>query len=129
LFDEQAVVHGPNGSGFYVRGNLEIPVIDIPQDFVLTVWVSVSGDLFERMHLLWNDPRRADELPYPARLANRVPGYPDTWHLSCRLQTRPIGFRPMVELEPSAHPLAIDQRHGVTSERVRQISDALECRV
>jgi len=129
LFDEQAVVHGPTGSGFYVRASLKIPVLDAPQDLVLTVWASVRGDHFERMHVLWQDPRRVDEAPYATRLCNRIPGYPDTWHLAGRLHTQPVGFRPLVELDRSDHPLAIDQRRGITASRVSQISDAFECRV
>ena len=126
LFDEQAIVHGPRGSGFYLRGNLEVPVIDAADDLLLVVWVSVSGADFERAHALWNDPRRADEPAYFGRLCNRIPGYPDTWHLDVYVHTRPIGRRPLIELEPSDHPLVADQKRGVPAARAVQIANALD---
>jgi len=30
------------------------------------------------------------------------------------VHTQPVGFRPHVEVEPTAHPLAVEQREGVT---------------
>jgi hypothetical protein len=43
-------------------------------------------------------------------LCNRVPGYPDTLLLKARLHVRAYPERPWVELEPTEHPLAVDQR-------------------
>ena len=31
LYDEQAIVHGPTSSGFYLRANIRIPVLDVGQ--------------------------------------------------------------------------------------------------
>jgi hypothetical protein len=126
LFEEQAVVHGPRRSGFYLRGNLEIPVVDAADDLLLVVWVSISGADFERTHGLWHDPRRADEPAYFGRLCNRIAGYPDTWHLDVKVHTQPPGRRPVVELEPSDHPLVAEQKRGVTAARAVQIANAID---
>ena len=128
LFEEQAVAHGPRGSGFYMRGNLRIPVLGRGPDVVLTVWVSLSGDDFQRAHLLWDEPGRVDEPPYAARLCNRIPGYPDTWHLPAEVKTQPVGKRPLVELARVEHPLAVDQRRGITRARAFDIAQAFESR-
>lgn len=126
LYEEQAVVHGRRGSGFYLRGNLEIPVVDAADDLLFVVWVAVSGTDFERARGLWNDPRREEEPPYPGLLCNRIPGYSDTWHLRVRLRSRAVGLRPVVELEPSEHPLAVDQERGVRAARAVQIVNAFD---
>jgi hypothetical protein len=126
LFDEQAVVHGPNSSGFYLRANLRLPVLDANENVSLTVWVSVSGADFERAHQLWDDPRRVTEPAYFARLCNRIPGYPDTWHLRAYVHTQPVGRRPVVELEPTEHPLVSDQKRGINLARVIEIAEAFE---
>lgn len=126
LFDEQAVVHGKSGSGFYMRGTIEIPVLDAARDLRLTVWVSLGGEDFARAHRLWEDPRRAEEPAYLGRLCNRIPGYPDTWHLATYVHTQPVGFRPVVELEPSDHPLVTDQKRGITVARVVELTSAFE---
>jgi hypothetical protein len=38
------------------------------------------------------------------------------------VHTRPVGERPFVELEPTEHPLAVEQRTGITLDRVREIA-------
>src|SRR5579862_5479566 len=38
---------------------------------------------------------------------------------TCR---REVGRRPRIELEPTDHPLAVEQRNGITWERVQQIA-------
>ncbi len=35
------------------------------------------------------------------------------------------GIRPYIELEPTDHPLAVEQRTGITVERVQQIFEAM----
>jgi hypothetical protein len=126
LFDEQAIVHGPNGSGFYLRANLRLPVLDANENLTLVVWVSISDADFERAHQLWDDPHRVAEPPYFAQLCNRIPGYPDTWHLPAHVHTQPVGRRPLVELEPADHPLVADQKRGITVARVVEIAAAFE---
>lgn len=126
LFDEQAIVHGPTSSGFYLRANIRIPVVDAEEVLTLTVWVSIGEDDFERAHQLWNDPRRVTEPPYFAELCNRIPGYPDTWHLPALVHTQPVGVRPVVELEPNEHPLVTDQKRGITLDRAIEIAEAFE---
>ncbi|MYX38659.1 DUF2199 domain-containing protein [Streptomyces sp. SID8377] len=39
--------------------------------------------------------------------------------------TRPVGTRPLMELEPTDHPLAVEQRTGITQDRVREIAMAV----
>ncbi|WP_330242116.1 DUF2199 domain-containing protein [Streptomyces sp. NBC_00525] len=41
------------------------------------------------------------------------------------VHTRPVGERPFVELKPTDHPLAVEQRTGISPERVREIASAL----
>ncbi|MFJ4770383.1 DUF2199 domain-containing protein [Streptomyces uncialis] len=45
--------------------------------------------------------------------------------MKTRVHTRPIGQRPFIELEPTDHPLAVEQRTGITTERVRAIAEAV----
>lgn len=48
-----------------------------------------------------------------------------TLYLKTHVHTRPPGRRPFVELEPTEHPLAVEQRTGISSERVREIASAV----
>jgi hypothetical protein len=112
--------------GFFVRGLIEIPVIDTDQVFAWNVWVSLGKDNFFRMTELWNQPGRENEPPYFGWLSNEIPAYPaSTLNLKTRLHTRPPGERPTIELEPTDHPLAVDQRTGITQARVQEIAETL----
>ena len=112
---------------FFVRGQLELPMIGTDEVFTWGVWVSLSEASFERMGELWEQEGREQELPYLGRLNTRLPEhiYPDTLNLKARVHTRPVGLRPFVELEPTEHPLAVEQRGGVTWDRVRAIAAAV----
>ncbi|APZ93323.1 hypothetical protein Fuma_02940 [Fuerstiella marisgermanici] len=54
-----------------------------------------------------------------------LPLYPDTFLLKTHVHTRTLGLRPFVELEPTDHPLAVEQREAITMDRVREIAEAL----
>jgi hypothetical protein len=41
------------------------------------------------------------------------------------LHTRALGLRPLIELEPTDHPLAVEQRSGVRLARVREIAERM----
>lgn len=90
------------------------------------VWVSLSRPNFDRMSELWTDPGRVHEPPGFGWLSTELPLYePTTLNLKTRVHSRPVGTRPVVELEPTDHPPAVEQRTGITVARVREIAERL----
>jgi hypothetical protein len=59
-----------------------------------------------------------------AWLQSALPYSPTTLNLRTNVLTQPIGQRPLIELEPTDHPLSVEQRHGITMARVREIAEA-----
>lgn len=110
---------------FFVRGIVEIPVLDQDEPFAWGVWVSLSRKNFERMGDLWLSPDRVQEPPYFGWFCNVIPGFPTTLHLKTSVHTREVGVRPYIELEPTDHPLAVEQRNGITMARVREIAEGI----
>jgi hypothetical protein len=110
---------------FFVVGNLEIHVADMDERFSWDVWVSLSAQNFARACKLWEQDGRESEPPYFGWLSTALPGYPDTLNLKTMVHTREVGRRPLVELEPTDHPLAIEQREGITLARVQEIAELL----
>ncbi len=51
--------------------------------------------------------------------------YPRTFELKASVHFRGGGLRPLVEVEPTDHPLAVEQQRGITMERVQEIVAAL----
>ena len=50
--------------------------------------------------------------------------YPSTTvTLKTHVHTRPPGERPLVELEPTGHPRAVEQRTGITLSWIREIAE------
>jgi hypothetical protein len=123
LEPERCVIGGQH---YFLRGRVILPVLDADDDFEWGVWVSVSKDNFLRAEELWESPERTAEPPYFGWLATELPGYePGTLNLKTNLHTRPPGERPVIELEPTGHPLAVEQRGGITLVRVQAIAELL----
>ena len=109
----------------FVRGCLEIPIIGKNDRFSWGVWVSVSRESYARIVELWNAPVIEDEPPKFGWLCNNMSVYPATLGLKTNLHLRDGGRRPLIQLEPTDHPLAIEQQTGISIKRVEEIAAAL----
>ncbi|MEU3481942.1 DUF2199 domain-containing protein [Streptomyces sp. NPDC033753] len=88
--------------------------------------VSLSRESCSRAADLWDRPGREEEKPQFGRLTTDLPVCsPTTLNLKTNVHTRPIGERPYVELEPTDHPLTVEQRTGIIQDRVRAIAAAV----
>jgi hypothetical protein len=114
------------GEGYFVHGLIEIPIIDHDEVFSWGVWVSLSETSFARTAELWDTPGRESGAPFFGWLSTDLPVYsPSTINLKTMVHTRPVGERPGIELEPTDHPLAVEQRIGITMERVQELAEAV----
>jgi hypothetical protein len=89
------------------------------------VWVSVSQKSFERIDELWNAEEVENEPPFFGWLCNALKPYPSTQSLKTHLHLRGGGIRPFIELEQTDHPLAVEQREGITLARVEELAAIL----
>ncbi len=111
---------------FLVRGQIEIPVVEPPEDtFVWSVWCSLSETSFTRFYSRLRALDRGSDPPYLGWLVCELPTYPETLNLKVVLRSRPLGALPRVLLEPNAHPLAVEQRHGIDWLRVEELAHAI----
>ena len=123
LGDEQCVISDEH---FFVRGLIRLPVLDAESDFEWGAWISLSRDNFTRMSEMWQTHGRESEPPYFGWLATELPAYSlTTLNLKTRVHTQPVGLRPLVELEPTDHPLASEQRDGIALARVQELAESL----
>jgi hypothetical protein len=121
LGEEQCIINSEGQRHFYVRAVLEVPIQGSERPFNWGVWVSLSEQSYREMSEHWQDPSRTSLGPYFGWLCTKIPEYPDTLLLKTHLHQRPIGERPAVELEPTDHPLSVDQRQGIDEKRVEEI--------
>ncbi|MET7945019.1 DUF2199 domain-containing protein [Streptomyces sp. NPDC005302] len=123
LSSDQCVVHAQH---YFVKGMIEIPIVGSDAMFSWGVWVSLSRENFSRSADLWDTRGREAGRPYFGWLTTDLPVYsPTTLNLKTHVHTRPVGERPYVELEPTDHALAVEQRAGITMDRVREIAEAV----
>ena len=110
---------------YFVRGVIELPVLGFANDsFRWGVWVSVSEKSFKEIIDLWDDP--AGHGPYFGWLNTEITFYAKpTSSLKTNVHLKNNKHRPSIELQPTDHPLALEQRHGITIERIQEIAVAL----
>lgn len=108
-----------DGEDFFIRGVIEIPVLGYEEGFAFGVWVSQKEENFRR----YRARPGADDLgPTFGWLSNEIAFYEaPTLTLKTRVHFRGGTLRPAIELEPTDHPLAVDQREGISLERAWQI--------
>lgn len=120
LSDEQCIIMAEH---FFVRARIVIPVLDAGAEFDRGVWVSLSRANFERALDLWMTEGRESEPPYFGWLSTALPYEQTTAGLKTHVHTQPVGKRPLVEVEHTNHPLAVEQHHGITLARVQEIAE------
>jgi len=105
---------------FFIRGVIEIPVHDHPRAFGFGVWISQKRENFEAYQ---DDPDASGIGPFFGWLSTHIAFYPEeTFLLKTRAHFRGGGLRPLIELEPTDHPLAVDQREGITLRKALEIA-------
>ncbi len=105
------------GRFYFIRGCIDIPIIGTDEVFTLGAW----GSLKEENFFIWQDayalPQRAHIGPFFSWLCSEISLYPSTISLKTHVHLRDNGIRPYIEIEPSDHPMAQDQRNGITMEQ------------
>jgi hypothetical protein len=104
---------------FFIRGVIEIPIHGHPDPFGFGVWVSQKKENFFQY---LEKPDSAEIGPFFGWLCTRVAFYQeDTFLLKTMAHFRDGNIRPAIELQPTDHPLAIDQRNGISQEKAWEI--------
>jgi len=113
---DACIVRDEDGEHFFVRGIIQIPVHGRDEAFGIGAWVSQSQVNFERYV-----SGRAKE-PTFGWLVTHIAHYAEpTFLLKTRVHFRVEPLRPNIELEPTAHPLAVEQRVGIPLSRAWEI--------
>jgi len=127
---EQRIVFTPDqcvidGKDFYLRGRILVPVIGLEEPFVWGVWAEVSPINFMKTNELWTVEGREAEAAFPGWLNTQLPVFGDTFNLELSVQTQRVGKRPHFRVIDEEHPLAVEQRDGITMRRVEEIAERM----
>ena len=114
-----------DGEHFMVRCVLELPIIGSGGEvFGYGVWSSLTQSNFQLYLEHFDDGEPDESLSWFGWFCNSLKGYPDTFLLKCQVHPRTGRQRPLIELEPTDHPLAVEQRQGITFDRLLEIHAA-----
>jgi hypothetical protein len=103
---------------FFIRGVLEIPVLGQEESLGFGVWVSQSQEHFLCYQ---QNPDTEDIGPFFGWLCTEIAAFAPTLSLKTKVYFQGGGLRPIIELEPTDHPLAVAQREAITLERAWEI--------
>lgn len=104
---------------YFIRGVIEIPILHTSERFGWGVWVSQKKENFQTYLDNWDSGEIG---PFFGWLCTRIAYYPeDTFLLKTMAHFRGNGLRPSIELEPTDHPLAVDQRQGISLDKAWEI--------
>jgi hypothetical protein len=106
---------------FFVRGCIEIPVLNQNDYFEWGVWVSLSDKSFRSYIENYENKKRSHIGPFFGWLATVIPYYQATLNLKTMVHLRDNLVRPYIVVELSDHQLSIDQKNGINVEKVYEI--------
>jgi len=110
---------------FFIRGCLEIPVINLNEVFLWGLWASIREEVYDEIADSWElQGREKSRGPYKGRLGNSLSIYPPTLNLMLRIVIQPLGARPLFFIEED-HQLKTEQAQGITSSRAQELATLL----
>lgn len=113
-----------DGSHYFIRVVLEVPIHGVTEPFMWGVWVSLSAANYRRYVETFDTPVMTDR--YFGWLCNKLPYYEDTYALKTKVHPRADGDRPFIELhESDPHPLAVDFHHGISIAKAQEIAESV----
>ena len=114
-----------DGETFFIRCVLQLPIRDSGEIYGVGVWSTLSRENFKLYSDNWENPRRAGIGPFLGWFASFVETFEDTINLKCRVWPRDDLVRPVIELEPTDHPLALAQREGLELSRALEMAERI----
>ena len=107
-----------DGSKFYLRGVLAVPIQGEADEFRWGTWAQVEENHLRRYYELWNETDLSHEPPFHGNLSGGVRDFADSDGLEVIIELQSNNQRPRLTVVLQTHPLAIAQRNGVTLEDV-----------
>jgi hypothetical protein len=108
---------------FYLRGCLELPIIDSDDIFLWGLWGRIHEKDFDTIHEFWEKEGREHAIgPFKGRLANSLSIYPETLNLRLEIRIQPVGARPLFFLKEPDHPLTVEQQLGIAGDKAREFA-------
>lgn len=108
--------------GQFIRCTLELPLLGGDGDaLAFGVWASLSQANFDLYVETMDGGAQGGLGPWFGWFSSSLPAYPGARGLKCHVRPQDGGVRPLIELEPTDHPLAKEQREGISLDRALEV--------
>lgn len=117
------VTHG-EGTDYFVRAVLEVPIHGVEDPFVWGVWVSLSKKSFDRYYETYDDPIEGDG--FFGWVCNEISLYPQSSPRPADVFVQLGKQRPKVVLhkgDAERDQLVIDQTQGISIARAQELAE------
>lgn len=130
LSEDFCVIKYDEGTDYFIRAVLEVPILGVEEPFLWGVWVSFSEKSFKQYWDTYEDPQEGEG--FFGWVCNEIPVYPYSSSRPADVVVQGGRQRPKVLLhrgDPEDDPLVIDQVNGISIERAQQLAEkATPCR-
>ena len=126
LSDDLCVIQHPEGTQYFVRAILEVPIHGVDEPFLWGVWVSASASSFERYVDSYEHAVQSDG--FFGWLCNHIGVYPWEQSRPANVYIQADGTRPLVVLHRNAEgadsdALVMDQHEGISIARAQALAE------
>ena len=105
---------------YFAKGCLEMPIVGYDEIFSFNGWISLSEINFFKFQDLLDEKERNHHQPMVGWFSSSIYPFEETEKLVGRIHFRNDGIRPLIELEPTEHPLSKAQREGITIDKISE---------
>jgi hypothetical protein len=122
--DDLCTITHKDGTDYFVRGVLEVPIHGVEEPFVWGVWVSLSEKSFKRYVETFDEPVDGDA--FFGWVCNAISAYPFGESRPADVVVQLGGQRPKIILHSdniAIDPLVVDQVHGISIARAQEIAE------
>jgi hypothetical protein len=112
------------GTDYFIRVVLEVPIHGVEEPFLWGVWVSLSEKSFTRYVETYDSPVEGDG--FFGWVCNSISAYPYAGTRAADVVVQLGGQRPKVVLhrgDPEDDSLVVDQVHGISVARAQQLAE------
>ncbi len=126
LSDDLCVIQHPEGTQYFVRAILEVPIHGVEEPFLWGIWVSASASSFQRYLDSYDTP--PEDPGFFGWVSNVVGVYPTDRSRPAEVWMQTDGTRPRVVLQRSdggvdTDAWVVDQHTGISVARAQQLAE------
>lgn len=124
LTEDICTIKHQEGTDYFIRAVLEVPIHGVEEPFLWGVWVSLSEKSFNRYVETYDDPVEGDG--FFGWVCNEISAYPFDRSRPADVRVQLGRARPKVVLhraDDERDPLVIDQVHGISIARAQEIAE------